>query len=74
MKTTSHVDDPISNEDSKKLQQLLEFDDTNFIKQAKLCGFDPATADRELVRRTTNLEATMIRLISGDAHGTGEQR
>lgn len=43
MKRTSHVDDPISDNDSEKLQRLLEFDDTNFVRQAKLCGLDPAT-------------------------------
>lgn len=43
MKTTSHTDEPISKEDWIRIRRLLDFDETNFVQQAKICELDPAT-------------------------------
>jgi hypothetical protein len=48
LKTTSHTDDPIRKEDSELIRELLEFDDTNFVKQAKICRLDPAADFQQL--------------------------
>lgn len=48
MKTKSHTDDPISKDDLKTICELLEFDDTNFVEQAKLCKLDPAVDFQQL--------------------------
>ncbi|AMA60128.1 pentapeptide repeat-containing protein [Bradyrhizobium sp. CCGE-LA001] len=42
MKTTDYTDDPISREYLKRIPQLLDLEDTNFVTQAKFCGLDPA--------------------------------
>ncbi|NPV19376.1 pentapeptide repeat-containing protein [Bradyrhizobium aeschynomenes] len=43
MKTISYVDEPISRDNLEKIEQLLKFDETNFVRLTKLCNLDRAT-------------------------------
>lgn len=48
MKTRSHTDDLISKDDRRTISDLLEFDNNNFVEQAKLCKLDPGTDFQQL--------------------------
>ncbi|NEW88772.1 hypothetical protein DU475_16085 [Rhodopseudomonas sp. WA056] len=68
MKTISHTDDLLSEEDWKLIRKLLDFPETNFVEQAKLCGLDPARDFQQL--DLSNVDFSNCDLRGFDFSGT----